>query len=468
MKYRLTFLLGFLHLTVVLVAQSGQDSLIVMAKKWSRDKNRNIVYSDWTAFKAMTVERMGIPMGSPPKLSRYGGDASTAFNATGFFRIENVNEKKWIIDPEGNAFIGMALNSVRKGTSPQHGKAFDEKYGTDAAWIAGVKGDMKKAGFNMIGSWSDTAAIRAFNRLNPRQGIVYTTQLSLLAGFVQQEKKRDPLKKEWPTFAFLFDPGFKAYCIEKCALQSSSSTDPWLAGHFSDNELPFQNNLIKEFLALNNPANAAYLLASNWVKSSSIDTSSITKDQQERFSGYVADVYYRTVAAVLKQADPYHLYLGSRLHSSAKNNPYLLKACEQYLDVISINYYGNWTPTVNEFNAWNTLKKPFMITEFYTKAEDSGLPNISGAGWLVKTQKERGIFYQNFCLSLLTSPNCVGWHWFRYQDNDPADPKADPSNNDSNKGLVNNRYEVYLPLAEKMLELNQLTYALRVISSVKQ
>ena len=105
-----------------------------------------------------------------------------------------------------------------------------------------------------------------------------------------------------------------------------------------------------------------------------------------------------------------------------------------------------------------------MITEFYTKAEDSGLPNITGAGWLVKTQHERGIFYQNFCLSLLSAPNCVGWHWFRYQDNDPTDPKADPSNNDSNKGLVNNRYEVYLPLAEKMIELNRNAHGLRNLS----
>jgi hypothetical protein len=58
----------------------------------------------------------------------------------------------------------------------------------------------------------------------------------------------------------------------------------------------------------------------------------------------------------------------------------------------------------------------------------------------------------------------VGWHWFRYQDNDPTDPKADPSNNDSNKGLVNNRYEIYLPLAEKMIELNRNAYGLRTLS----
>jgi hypothetical protein len=132
MKYKLIILLGFLHLTVALLAQSGQDSILVMAKKWSRDKNRNIVYSDWTAFKAMTVGRMGLDLPKPSPLSRYGGNFSVQFNASSFFRIEKNNDKHWMVDPEGNAFIGISLNSVRKGSSPQHERVFAEKYGTDA------------------------------------------------------------------------------------------------------------------------------------------------------------------------------------------------------------------------------------------------------------------------------------------------------------------------------------------------
>ncbi len=86
------------------------------------------------------------------------------------------------------------------------------------------------------------------------------------------------------------------------------------------------------------------------------------------------------------------------------------------------------------------------------------MPNISGAGWLVKTQADRGIHYQNFALNLLMAKNCVGWHWFRYQDNDPNDPTADPSNNDSNKGIVNTQYQVYEILAEKMKSINDKKY----------
>lgn len=104
--------------------------------------------------------------------------------------------------------------------------------------------------------------------------------------------------------------------------------------------------------------------------------------------------------------------------------------------------------------------RPFFITEWYIKGADSGLPNKTGAGWLVPTQKDRGLFYQNFCLELLQSPNCVGWQWFKYQDNDPENLNTDPSNRDSNKGIVNPVYEPYNDLLAQMKILNQQVYHL--------
>ena len=88
------------------------------------------------------------------------------------------------------------------------------------------------------------------------------------------------------------------------------------------------------------------------------------------------------------------------------------------------------------------------------------MANTTGAGWLVKTQRDRGRFYQNFALALLQSKGCVGWHWFKYIDNDLTAAKFDPSNADSNKGIVNNRYVPYTPLLEAMKQLNQRTYSL--------
>jgi hypothetical protein len=52
------------------------------------------------------------------------------------------------------------------------------------------------------------------------------------------------------------------------------------------------------------------------------------------------------------------------------------------------------------------------------EGRDSGFANTSGAGWVVKTQADRGRFCQNFTLGLLESGGCVGWPGFKYRDND--------------------------------------------------
>jgi len=88
------------------------------------------------------------------------------------------------------------------------------------------------------------------------------------------------------------------------------------------------------------------------------------------------------------------------------------------------------------------------------------MANTTGAGWLVKTQRDRGWFYQNFALALLESRVCVGWHWFKYADNDPTDTKADPSNLDSNKGIVSADYTPWVDLLAAMKALNDRTYSL--------
>jgi hypothetical protein len=101
-----------------------------------------------------------------------------------------------------------------------------------------------------------------------------------------------------------------------------------------------------------------------------------------------------------------------------------------------------------------------MITEWYVKGADTALKNTTGAGWIVPTQRDRGLFYQHYVLGLLESGTVVGWHWFKYMDNDPEDLSTDPSNRDSNKGIVTIKYEPYAPLLDLMRELNRNVYAL--------
>ncbi|MEI7982515.1 MAG: agarase, partial [Bacteroidota bacterium] len=187
----------------------------------------------------------------------------------------------------------------------------------------------------------------------------------------------------------------------------------------------------------------------------------INDDIRVDFLGIVSEQYYKVVSGVIRKYDPNHMYLGSRLHGKPKFIPGILKSAGKYADIVSVNYYGYWEPEQDHFKNWDKWAgKPILITEFYTKGDDSGLPNNSGAGWRVKTQNDRGVFYENFCIKLIRMKNCVGWQWFRYMDNDPTDTLADPSNSDSNKGIVDNMYDYYDALTDHMLRLNNNRFGL--------
>jgi hypothetical protein len=225
--------------------------------------------------------------------------------------------------------------------------------------------------------------------------------------------------------------------------------------------MPLGLDNLKGYLSLDDKLDPGYLFASKWLEQKGLTVENITDKDKTEFAGIVADKYFAIVSKAIKKYDPNHLYLGSRLHAGAKKVETIIAATGKYCDIISINYYGSWSLDLLMVDMWSKVgKKPFIVTEFYTKAMDAGLANTSGAGFTVRTQKDRGIAYQHFALSLLASKSCVGWHYFRYQDNDPTAKNVDPSNTNANKGLVNNNFDYYNPLVKLMKELNDNNYNL--------
>jgi len=262
---------------------------------------------------------------------------------------------------------------------------------------------------------------------------------------------------------FVFDPAFERFCDEYAQALAASKGDPWLLGHFSDNEMPLSRAALKNYLELpeqdpGRQAAQSWLRARHGEKASAKDIAD--KDEVD-FLAVVVGRYVRLVSNAIKKHDPNHLYLGPRFHGAVPRLPEVFRVAGPYVDVISVNLYHVWTPDLGRLAMWERESgRPFLITEWYAKAMDSGLANTSGAGWLVRTQQDRGRFYQNFALALLQSKGCVGWHWFKYTDNDPAATGVDPSNVDSNKGIVSNRYVPYVQLLEAMKGLNQRAYSL--------
>lgn len=421
--------------------------------------------ADWTPHPVRLVADLppAVRDAPPDRLSRHGGDARDRVRATGFFRVEQTPAGHWrFVDPDGHPYynVGMAVVKASVGRSETALAARRAKYGDEAAWAEKTADELRAFGFNGTGAWSDDRHLRA----NPRP-LPYTPVWNFMSEY---GKKRGgtyqlPGHIGYPEGAiFVFDPDFPKFCDEHAARHLAPlKDDPWIVGHFSDNELPFRPNTLDGFLRLpaDDPGGAA---AREWIgKRRGSPEAKPSDEDREAFLEHVVDTYYAIVSAAIRKHAPNHLYLGSRLHGRALRREAVWRAAGRHLDVVSVNIYGMWTPDKSLFRDWEKWSgRPFLVTEWYVKGMDTGLANVSGAGWVVKTQADRGKFYQHFALGLLEAPNCVGWHWFRHLDNDPADLTTDPSNRDSNKGLYSIRYEPYPELGDAMKELNIRVYRL--------
>ncbi|CAN5816228.1 hypothetical protein BH11BAC3_BH11BAC3_16810 [soil metagenome] len=429
----------------------------------------NATSNNWKTYTAKTIDQLpGFKIKPDPAMNSYGSWKVNQSTATGFFRVEKKADRWWIVDPDGYPFIHKGVAVFRAGNSDGQKAAMTEKYGTEQKWVVKESEFLKENGFNGTGAWSDVDLMRT-----TPDPLVYTIIVSPMGSYKSEHIRKFGGKYKvagWQGYrydlAMVFDPEFDAYVEKTIAVIAKYASDKNLLGYFTDNELPWKNDALDRHLNFLAKDEAGYIAAKKWLderKGKDASMADVTDEDRLAFTGFYFETYLKKVAAAVRKYDPNHLYLGCRFNQSAEelNNPEIFKVAGKYMDIISINHYRKWEPDQSIMADWtNWSGKPFLITEWYTKGEDSGLPNKTGAGWNVPTQADRGYFYQNFIIELLKSKACVGWHWFTYQDNDPLNLKTDPSNRDSNKGIVNSRFVPYAPLMENMKQLNTHVYRL--------
>lgn len=428
------------------------------------EARKNALDPEWVTYEARTVDKLpGFKTQKPAAISIYGGWKAWQKEATGFFRTQKIDNRWWIIDPEGYPFIHKAVVALSPGRSTNQKKVFDKKFGTVENWVQSETQLLRNYGFNGVGAWSNVDLLQ-----KTEKPLVYTVIISPMGMYHSEHLKKYGGKYQtasWQNYRFdlamVFDREFDAYVEKAIAPLSKYKDDKYLLGYFTDNELPWYNDALDKHLTLLAKDEQGYIAAKAWLddrKGFNASITDVTREDRLAFTAFYFETYMKKVSQALRKADPNHLYLGCRFNQDKEQeltNPEIFKVAGKYMDIVSINHYRKWEPNQEIMDNWGEWSgKPFMITEWYTKAEDSGLPNNTGAGWLVKTQKDRGYFYQNFTLELLKNKNCVGWHWFKYMDNDPEDLTTDYSNRDSNKGIVNSKFAPYLPLLNEMKTVN--------------
>ena len=415
------------------------------------------------------------------EFDKYGGliDEQLRQEATGFFYTTKIGDRWWVIDPLGypcyiRAVSGVTMNAM---SSTNQKNAALEKYGTAEKWTIAATRQFRDDWYFNAGTGLNS------DLRNVIDGIIYQGSIGFVGSYGSSIGTNNSTGGS-TTFAGnntmnVFDPEFEAWCDEKAKAVEEQKDDEWLFGRTMDNELPMDGNMLYNYLRL--PASDpiyhhSYAAAWTWLINITCKDNPTEQDVDDEllqlFVGFVYDRFYSLATTAIRKYDPNHMILGSRMLHGVISKPWVLRFASLHLDCLTINWYGEWDIPVEDLKLVSeNANMPLMVTEFYTKAMDSGLDNTRGAGWVVKTQQDRGDFYQCYTLRLLECKNFVGWHWFQYIDNDP-DPNViykypngvktwrDQSNIDANKGIVSNSHDPYEDLVNSMVEINKNVYKL--------
>lgn len=397
---------------------------------------------------------------SPKDRNQYGGwTKGKKYKATGHFRVEKIEGKWWMIDPEGCLFWSHGITGVARAgattkvkgrenyfaqlpdkNSPlfqfaksKNGKILSynytsanlyRKYGKKWGRINREKAHkrLRSWGMNTFGNWSDQATY--LQRKTP-----YTVSVSF-----PWEKVGGKLK-----FPNVFTADYKSRLEKTFEKHAATWNDDFCIGYFVDNELhgwgkigihvlmsPSEDNAKAELIKyLVNKYQSIEELNKAWASDygSWKDLMNSRKGAKGQvahadllgFEKIMVEIYYKTCRDIIKSRAPHKLYLGSRLHNhyypqDLGHQKWIVPIAAKYCDVVSFNRY-RFVPNDLIFHD-QKIDKPIIIGEFHFGALDRGMLHTGLRS--VQNQEQRGSVYYEYIKGALENPYIIGAHWFQY------------------------------------------------------
>jgi hypothetical protein len=374
-------------------------------------------------------------------------------NATRF-RVVEEHGVAWFVRQNGDRFVSRGVCCIGQGDTA---KTYDPKnpgyaayryYLSSAEWASDTLDRLSSWGFNTVGAWSDTAALRVPNRPD----MVFTPILHMgsAAGA--------PWKDMWdPKVVDLMDSIAKSQ-IRPLKRESR------ILGYFSDNEMGWWYGAMFDWAFRAGVHSRSHLVAllreryhDSWSAAlRDFEPSGASSFEDLKAKGrlflrpgadglatvqawmrLVSDRYYSLCRGIIKKYDPGALYLGDRYISNFY--PEVAESAGRYCDVVSTNLNADtadgtfapfYLPSLRQIT-----KRPILITEYYQAASEnrSGNQNDSSGFPVAPTQRGRAVAFSRQTRTLLQTPYVVGAHWFQYFD-EPMHGRGDGE--DYDMGLV--------------------------------
>ncbi len=430
-------------------------------------------HSDEDLKKAIETERADLATHpGPDGWNKYGGWAKgPQQKATGRFRVEKINCKWWMVDPEGCLWWSHGPVRVTSSSAvtpldgrefyftdlPKSGSPFALFYTTRDAllWPYYVARGIQRTydfssanAFRKYGSdWRARYADLAHQRLrswgmntianSSDKGICLQRHTPYCDRFELKSPDIEGAHLGWWRFKDPFHPEFRASFRRQLEQRKEELNDPWCFGFFVDNEISWGDETALADWTLQSPATqpakvemirrlkekygSIAKLNEAW-KTNYVDWEALLQSQQKppagakddrvAFTAAVTEAYFKNIRDEFKAVAPNTLYMGCRFAGSTKA---AVQIGAKYCDVISYNIYRH---TLDDFKLPAGVDKPVMIGEFHFGALDRGMFHPSLIE--VANQAARGKAYAAYITSALRHPNFVGAHWHQFGEQPTA------------------------------------------------
>lgn len=464
------------------VMKLSRGEYFPMIDRYGQFKHKNWpgkIHSDKDLWRALEAEDKDLAQHPAFEgRSRFGGWLDgPRYKGTGNFRVEKIDGKWWMIDPDGYLYWAHGVVRVTpscavtpldnrhdffewlpKDTSDQLFKFYytndellkayyvargeKETYDFSRANICRKYGDdyynkyaircherLKSWGMNLIANSSDKAiCLMDKTPYNDRVDLGAPVE-----GFPKWPEFKGSNLWCWWQFIDPFDPLFET-CVRAHLMEKEEQLkDPWCIGMFVDNEiqwgdLPHLGRLVakadsdfvakKIFLSyLHSKYNTIDSLNKAWNTSFS-DWQSFMANKDEVPADANADC--GEMSKML--AEKYFQTVRNVYKSIAPDKLYLgcrFAGAPEFAFMIGTKYcdvisWNIYAYELDDFSLMNGVDKPVMMGEFHFGALDRG--NSSGGLKFVNNQEDKGAAYEHYVMSALKNPFVIGTNWHQFSD----------------------------------------------------
>jgi len=433
------------------------------------------IHSDADFRKAVKEEDKDLANHAGPQdWDRYGGfKKGPRLDATGHFRVQKVNGKWWMVDPDGYLFWSNGVVRVTTSTAvtPLHGEKLEDrtsyfdqlpKEGTPMSRFYRTHDMLLKPYYAARGidSTYDFSSANCYRKYGEDYKRVFAERAhrrlrSWGLNTIANSSDRDiclmdktpyidrlevvsrPIEGTtgWWPFMDPYDDSFNESLRQQFESRQKEVEDPWCLGFFVDNEIKWNTvTYLAETTLKAPPEQPCKQAMITWLKSKYPSIEKLNAAWGTYYDSWGELAYDRVGVKVSKMTTPdliafnhqiVHKYF-SNIKSAFKKyapgvmymgcrfagnvNSDVLNIASDYCDIISYNSYQY---DLSHFHS-SDIDKPIMIGEYHFGAMDRGM--FHGSLIDVESQEQRGLAMERYIKSALENPNIVGVHWHQFSD----------------------------------------------------